>query len=532
MQMPEVATSPNNLTFGAFQPYSRTIEDKKFPGIGATGWTPADPDLAVGTNHIVSVVNSSIAFFTKTGTLQFQQTAGTFFSGMGAGSFIFDPKCFYDKFNNRYVVVFLEEDDASQTSKLLFAVSDDGDPNGTWFRYRIESKLVLSGAGYWLDYPGFGGNADSYMVTGNMFGFVSGFAGVQFIVIPSAPVLSGAAVTTTSLRDAAGASVQVAESQAAGATGLFAISRSGTSAMRVYCVTNPTTAPALSAASVAVPAFSTPSGDASSTSGRFLDALDGRVMNAVWRGGRVCTSHAVQSGSFIASRWYELDMGSWPSAGTPTLVQSGQIGSSSYHYFMPAVNKNAAGSISAIFTRSNTATTADVAVAGRLATDAAGTMGAPQILASSSGNNYTQGRWGDYFGCDVDPTDDSLFWGVAMTVSSTNGWATQIVSWNVNNTPPPVSLAGLVLTPSTVVGGNPSTGTVTLSGPAPTGGFVVSVSSSNTNRATVPASVTVSQGALSANFPVTTFRQGRTRTVTITATANGVTKTAVLTLTR
>ena len=67
-------------------------------------------------------------------------------------------------------------------------------------------------------------------------------------------------------------------------------------------------------------------------------------------------------------------------------------------------------------------------------------------------------------------------------------------------------LASLTVNPSSVVGGSPSTGTVTLTGPAPAGGALVSLSSSNTSAATVPASVTVAAGATSATFAVTTSR--------------------------
>jgi len=52
----------------------------------------------------------------------------------------------------------------------------------------------------------------------------------------------------------------------------------------------------------------------------------------------------------------------------------------------------------------------------------------------------------------------------------------------------------------------PSTGSVTLSGPAPTAGAIVSLSSSDTTVATVPASVTIPAGATtSAAFTVTTL---------------------------
>ena len=92
-------------------------------------------------------------------------------------------------------------------------------------------------------------------------------------------------------------------------------------------------------------------------------------------------------------------------------------------------------------------------------------------------------------------------------------------------------LTSLGVNPSSVVGGSPSTGTVTLSGPAPAGGAVVSLSSDNTSAATVPASVTVAAGATSATFAVTTSPVSGSTAVTISAVYGGVTRTAPLTVT-
>jgi len=96
--------------------------------------------------------------------------------------------------------------------------------------------------------------------------------------------------------------------------------------------------------------------------------------------------------------------------------------------------------------------------------------------------------------------------------------------------PGPASLSGMSVSPSTVVGGNPSTGTVTLTSAAPSGGAVVSLSSSNTSAATVPASVTVAAGAASANFTVTTQSVGASTPVTISASYASATKTTTLTV--
>src|SRR5215210_7152070 len=64
------------------------------------------------------------------------------------------------------------------------------------------------------------------------------------------------------------------------------------------------------------------------------------------------------------------------------------------------------------------------------------------------------------------------------------------------------SLAGIALNPASVVGGNTSQGTASLTSAAPSGGAVLALSSSNTSAATVPASVTVPAGAFSATFTV------------------------------
>ena len=43
-----------------------------FTGIFDTGWTPPDPEMAVGPDHVVLMTNGKIAFFTKTGTQTFE----------------------------------------------------------------------------------------------------------------------------------------------------------------------------------------------------------------------------------------------------------------------------------------------------------------------------------------------------------------------------------------------------------------------------------------------------------------------------
>jgi hypothetical protein len=83
------------------------------------------------------------------------------------------------------------------------------------------------------------------------------------------------------------------------------------------------------------------------------------------------------------------------------------------------------------------------------------------------------------------------------------------------------SLSSLTLSPIDIVGGNSATGTVTLTSAAPSGGFVVSLSSDNTAAATVPASVTVPAGSTRARFTVSTKKVTNAQSANIIGTVGG-----------
>ncbi|MEZ0327817.1 MAG: SBBP repeat-containing protein [Fimbriimonas sp.] len=80
-----------------------------------------------------------------------------------------------------------------------------------------------------------------------------------------------------------------------------------------------------------------------------------------------------------------------------------------------------------------------------------------------------------------------------------------------------VFLTGFTLSPSTIDGGDTATGVVTISAPAPAGGVVVNLKSSNTTVATVPSTVIVPAGASTVQFDITGQTIAVDRTVTISA---------------
>ena len=80
-----------------------------------------------------------------------------------------------------------------------------------------------------------------------------------------------------------------------------------------------------------------------------------------------------------------------------------------------------------------------------------------------------------------------------------------------------VDVKELDLSPERILGGTTGTGTIRLNANAPTGGFVVNLSSSDVST-TVPASVTVPAGSNKATFTVTTSAVTKSVNVTVTAT--------------
>ena len=116
----------------------------------------------------------------------------------------------------------------------------------------------------------------------------------------------------------------------------------------------------------------------------------------------------------------------------------------------------------------------------------------------------------------------------AVISASYNGGAPKTATLTV--TLPATS--SLTLSPSTVVGGASVSGTVTLSGPAPSAGIVVMLTSSRPSQAAVPRSVTVAAGQRSATFNVTTAPVTADTTAWISGTYRGATKGATLTIKR
>src|SRR5437763_9475293 len=194
-------TSPHD---GALQheegPHLPADSKTKFGGIGASGYIPPDPNIAVGkTNpttglgYIVQMVNSQIAVFNKSGTLLSGPTAlsslWTALGGACASSNSGDPIVQYDAAADRWLVSELGSAGSAPYSECI-AVSTGPDPRGAYYLYSYDFGALLN------DYPKFGvwptATNSAYLATYNMFANAQTFTGAQLCAYDRNAMVNGA----------------------------------------------------------------------------------------------------------------------------------------------------------------------------------------------------------------------------------------------------------------------------------------------------------------------------------------------------
>jgi hypothetical protein len=152
--------------------------------------------------------------------------------------------------------------------------------------------------------------------------------------------------------------------------------------------------------------------------------------------------------------------------------------------------------------------------------------GNPAILSVPSSVTIPQGSF--VLTASVAVTTAQLTTATVVPVTaSING---SFMTVNVTVLPaPPVSLTGISVSQE-VVAGSPYTGTLTFSGPVPFGGATVSLISDNPAVVPVPATLSAAQGQSGISFSGVTGAVASAVTVHITATYNGDSLTAPITV--
>ena len=423
--------------------------DFGFLGTQSTGWRPPDPEIAVGPNHVVVVVNSQIVFRRKSdGGQTFSQnlTNGGFWGAQGAGGFVFDPIAQYDTYTDRFVVVAAERDGGQEYIDV--AISDDSDPNGSWNKFRIN----VSSYGGDIDYPILGIDEDAVYITADFFASPTGN---WIFILNKADLLAGT-LTLNGVQAASGPNVLGSMmNYDAGSPAQYFVTTyfGGSNQILLRAVTDPLGSPALFSQALIVPTYHQPPGADQLGSSNLVSTVDYRIKHGVVRNGSMWVSYTTnnpddnggpfQMDPIARVRWHEIELNGWPTSGMlPTLRQSGTINEGKgIHTWQSDLSVDDDGNAAVVFSRSSSNELISVSRAVRRVTDPLGEF-RQAVKTQISTTPEPEDRWGDYSGIQEDPIAPGVFWG--HNEYRTSSWRTWVSRFSPL-TPNPLDFA--LLTP-------------------------------------------------------------------------------------
>ncbi len=404
--------------------------DFGFLAVDFTGWTPPDPELAVGPDHIVAVTNGAIAFFDKDGNNLFQdeiEGPQGFWGNQGATGFVFDPETLYDPHSGRFFAM-ANERSSDNRSMYLLAVSDDSNPLGTWHKYRIDVTNVDND----IDSPNMAVDADVVYLSADFFGPDK----YQVLMIEKAPLLSGGAVNsreiviTGSGNQSMGIPIVYDD---AGGAGFLLQSSEGTgngitfSEVRFHAITNQLTNPQRVTVDVPVATYSYPNQPPQQGTSNRPFLFEPRFWSCAIRNGSLWAVHHVNE-SRARVRWYEFDLRNWPFSGQdPIVKQWGELNyGSGIHTYFPSIAVDEENNATIFFARSSSNEFISIGRAFRRHDDPLNTFRPMEFVKQSTAPYTAAGRWGDYSGTKPEPSEPGVFWGHHEWTDVSNAWRTWI----------------------------------------------------------------------------------------------------------
>ncbi|HUR22414.1 MAG TPA: Calx-beta domain-containing protein [Acidimicrobiales bacterium] len=535
---------------------------------------PPDSMGAAGPSQFLLGLNGRIRSFNKvTTTLDpptFDFTMDNFFTSVRTPGFsVTDPRVRFDRLSGRWIVVAIDK--ATTNNRVLFAVSSGPVlTTSTAFNFFSFPQNVVGPAGdtgFFADYPSLGVDANALYIGVNQFNGKTGpFVGTSAFVVRKSSILGTGPIVATAFRNLTGtpggpgpAAPQGVDNlwDPSATTGYFiGVNNEDFDTLVLRRVSDPGGTPTISSnilvdlpGTTSFPVDVPHPGNTTGTNG-YLDGTDDRLLSATLRNGRLWTSQSiavnsqgtpVMSGTDLrdGSRWYEVaDLNTAPFVAQFGTLFDPTVTSTPRHYWIPTVMVSGQGHMALGASTGGATVPTDAVTAGRLATDAPGSLQAPAIYASNPTATYNPSgdpgsssgrRWGDYSYTSLDPNDDMTMWTVQEFVNANNSYGVQVARLTA---PPPAT--PVAASPSSLSPGQPSTIiTVTGSGAGgagfydPGAGFPSRLSASVSGGVTVNQVTYLNPTTISLNVSTVGAPLG-TKTVTVTNPDGQVSAGAVL----
>ncbi|RKY99290.1 MAG: hypothetical protein DRQ13_02575, partial [Ignavibacteriae bacterium] len=426
---------------------------RNWDGVSAQSYAPPDMSGAVGPNHYMEMTNVRFQIWNKTGTSLLGPSnlgaiwagfPGPWASSLNDG----DPIVLYDEAADRFMASqFSLPNYPNGPFYMLIAISQTGDPTGSWHRYGFSFSAMP-------DYPKFGVWPDGYYMSANSFS--GNFIGAIAVAFERSQMLNGNAAQMVSFQRSSTTTWSLLPSDwnstttpPAGAPNYFGqihdnARYGGTDGFDIYQFHVDWVAPGNSTFAgptfLITSPFSGVSGIPQPSPGATLDDLSVMTMNrldyrnfGLHQSMVVC--HTVNAGGGVAGmRWYEFRNtgANW------SLFQQGTYSPDGTDRWMGSVAMNANGDICLGYSASSTSVMPEIRYTGRFSGDPSGVMTiAEETIFSSSGVQTGLQRWGDYTQMSVDPAEPDVFWYVNQYQPSTGSfnWHTRIASIDFNINP-------------------------------------------------------------------------------------------------
>ena len=422
------------------------------------GVYPPDTQGDVGPDNYIQMVNLSFQIWDKSGTSLYGSVDNsTLWNGFGDpwdGSNDGDPVVLYDKTADRWIFTqFALPNYPNGPFYILIAVTETGNPLGSWYRYGFEFDDMP-------DYPKFGIWPDGYYMTVNQFASGSGnWAGVGVAVFERDKILNGdpnARMVFFNLLPTDDPYSMLPSdfdgpTPPAGTPNYMVYMNDDawgypTDQLRIYechvdwnTTANSTLTHTTTLSTDSFDSYF--SGDQNNirqpgTNIR-LEGLSDRLMYRLQYRNfgsyqTLVTNHTVDVGNNQAGiRWYELrySSGSW------NIYQQGTYAPDATSRWMGSVAMDGYGNIALGYSISSKSVYPSIKYVGRYKNDPLGEMTITEktIMTGAGFQTGTAGRWGDYSMMAIDPVDDATFWYTNEYIQTTGSanWQTRVASFTL-----------------------------------------------------------------------------------------------------
>ena len=421
---------------------------------GGGGNVPPDPELAVGQNHVIAVVNVAFEIYNKSGTSVVGPTTfASFMSGNSNCTGVFDPNAVYDESADRYILGI-----DADGSYYCVAVSQTGNPTGSWNIYAFQTGT----GNEFFDYPHLGVGRDALYMGANIF--TSSFLESRVYAFDKVAMYNGQAAASVvkdlpTTEDTPQPLNLHGFAQGTWPTSgphyFFTETDYDGSSYSVWSWANPFsgTSPAKVGSTLNLNAFTGVTAgmpvNVPQSGGSAVQANDYRPQDFEYRDGYAWSVSTIAcnpgGGTVNCLRWVKVN------PATATIVDAGVYSSTGQHRFFGDLAVNACGDMALGYSKSSTSTWPSVWYTGRKATDAAGTLQAEAELKAGeiayTAFDTVPRRWGDYTEMTIDPAG-TTFWYLgeySENTGTTSGrWGTWIGSFSYNDCVP----GGPTATPS------------------------------------------------------------------------------------